>query len=580
MPSVSDSRVPTSWLAAGLLLLTLPNAVGVFVHPNFGEALLIFLYSVALILLPHALGAPLRGSLLVWLPTVLLVPAAAIYYGFTAYPVNAWALLVLTESNLDELASFAFPCLVILVTSPLAAWLGWHVFRHRIPAGTCLPSVVRLIVCLTVFLFPAIEFAKLGLGFGWMPSLARGEKMFPEGILIGTIKAGELRNKLVDRSGIQKDIEAMAPPPALGHQDVHVLVIGETCRYKNWSLHGYSRETSPKLAATPGLLDFTNVASGASYTAMSVPMILTGAPPGKHAEASGMPSVASYFRAAGYKVYWISTPNKHGLGDTTCSRYAQDAQESKFLSGLVDATGFGSFRTAFDSAIIPEIHDILAKGEPRVLIVCHTMGSHSNYADRYPQDFARYPADPSACPIARLKPVLDAKDKEVLQNAYDNSIAFTDTVLASVIQELAAIPDAAATFCFVPDHGENGADAPMLAFAHGTNTEEVLHVPMFMWMSSQYEKLQPEKAALLRTRTTAALSSFQIIHTLTDLAGITARGLDQNQSLCSSTYTEPQRKVVSKNGVTILDYDEMIASEHQRGGWHPINPRPAVAARQ
>ncbi|MCP5558316.1 MAG: phosphoethanolamine transferase [Verrucomicrobiaceae bacterium] len=548
--------------------------------PISGNALLIFVYGIALILLPHSLGAPLRGSLLVWLPTVLLVPAAALYYGFTAYPVNAWALLVLTETNADELASFAFPCLVILVISPVVTWLASHIFRRRIPAGASLPSLVRLIVCLTVFLFPAIEFAKLGLGFGWMPSLARGEKMFPEGLLIGAIKATELRNKLVDRSGVQKETNASPPPKASERRDVHVLVIGETCRYQNWSLHGYARETSPKLAATPGLLDFTNVASGASYTAMSVPMILTGATPGNHAGAAGMPSVASYFRAAGYKVYWLSTPNKHGLGDTTCSRYAQDAHESKFLSGLVDATGFGSFRTVFDSAIIPEIHDILAKGEPHVLIVCHTMGSHSNYADRYPQDFARYPADPTACPIARLKPVLAAEDKEVLQNAYDNSIAFTDNVLAGVIHELAAIPNAASTFCFVPDHGENGADASMMAFAHGTNTEDVLHVPMFMWMSPEYEKVEPRKATLLRSRTTVALSSFQIIHTLTDLAGITANGLDRDQSLCSSTYNEGPRKVVSKNGVTILDYDEIITSEHKRGGWHPLNPRPAVAARQ
>ena len=547
---------------------------------NRPEAMLIFCYSVALVLLPSSLGAPLRTSLLIWWPTILIVPIAALYYAYTAYPVNAWAMLVFFETNTDELASYAFPCILIALATPIVGLASWHVLWRRIPASAQLPRVTKLAVCLTVFLFPAIEFAKLGLDFGWKPSFARAEKMFPEGILIGAIKAQDLRAQLADRSVISRTLHAEVSAPHPDQRQIHLVVIGEACRYENWSLHGYARDTSPKLAAIPGLLDFTNVASGASYTAMSVPMILTGARPGKHEEASKMPSIASYFKAAGYKVYWLSTPNKHGLGDTTCSRYAQDANEAKFLSGLVDASGVGIDRTAFDSALIPEVQQILSKGEPRVLIVCHTMGSHSNYADRYPQSFARYPADPAACPIARLKPSLSAKDKIVMQNAYDNSIAFTDEVLAGLINELGKIPDAASTFSFVPDHGENGADAPMLAFAHGTNTVDVLHVPMFMWLSPAFERAEPQKSQRLRNHTTTPCSSFQLIHTITDLAGIRAQGLQPNQSLCSGEYDQQPRKTVSKNGVTILDYDVLAAEEAKRGGWSPLTRRHAVATRK
>lgn len=564
------------WFSVALLLIGLPNFVGVIAHPNRAEAAMHLVIAVSLILLPAALGASLRKTFLCWLPLMVFCPAAALYHLLTGYPVNAWTLLVLTETNSEELSSFAFHCALIVIATPLLAWAAWDVVTRRLASEMRIPGSLRMVIVATVMILPAVDISIAGFSHGWKPSVDRLGKIFPAGLVVHAVKLAELRGSKVDRGGLAATIQASQRDRPAG-REIHLLVIGETCRYANWSMHGYHRDTAPRLSATPGLVDFTDVASGAASTAVSVPMILTGAEPGEHSSALSRPSIATYFRAAGFKVYWLSVPNKHGLGDTVCSRFAEDADEARFLSGLVDATGFGSFRTAYDSAVVPEVRRIISRGEPRVLIICHTMGSHSNYADRYPPEFAKYPVPPGECPIARLKPVLTARDKEILQNAYDNSIAYTDTVLAELIQVLASASDAASSFCFVPDHGENGGETSVLPFAHGTNTADVLHVPMFMWVSGEYRKRFPEKAALLRQRHDAPASSFHVLHTIADLAGLEFSGFRADRSVASPAYRLSTRKVLSPNGAVVQHYEELMEAEQKRGGWRPLNPRSSGA---
>jgi lipid A ethanolaminephosphotransferase len=55
-----------------------------------------------------------------------------------------------------------------------------------------------------------------------------------------------------------------------GRHKLLVLVVGETARAMNFSLNGYERQTNPALARQ-GVLSFSNVSSGGTATAISVP---------------------------------------------------------------------------------------------------------------------------------------------------------------------------------------------------------------------------------------------------------------------------------------------------------------------
>ncbi|MBF3203126.1 sulfatase-like hydrolase/transferase, partial [Pseudomonas aeruginosa] len=62
-----------------------------------------------------------------------------------------------------------------------------------------------------------------------------------------------------------------------GHarKSLTVLVVGESARAQNFSLNGYARETNPRLKAEEGLINFSNVHSCGTETAVSVPCMFS-----------------------------------------------------------------------------------------------------------------------------------------------------------------------------------------------------------------------------------------------------------------------------------------------------------------
>ena len=56
---------------------------------------------------------------------------------------------------------------------------------------------------------------------------------------------------------------------------VTVIVVGETARAQNFSLNGYGRDTNPMLARESGLINFANVQSCGTATAVSVPCVFS-----------------------------------------------------------------------------------------------------------------------------------------------------------------------------------------------------------------------------------------------------------------------------------------------------------------
>src|SRR3546814_14594333 len=54
-----------------------------------------------------------------------------------------------------------------------------------------------------------------------------------------------------------------------------VFVLGETVRAQNWGLDGYLRQTTPQLAAMDDVINFPDVESCGTSTAVSVPCMFS-----------------------------------------------------------------------------------------------------------------------------------------------------------------------------------------------------------------------------------------------------------------------------------------------------------------
>lgn len=234
-----------------------------------------------------------------------------------------------------------------------------------------------------------------------------------------------------------------------------------------------------------------------------------------------------------------------GFLDSPITVYAREAAVLKFLN-------FSSYtyRTPYDEVLLPELERSLREGAPRKLVVLHTLGSHFNYGYRYPPDFERFRP---AMGDATGGSLHDSGASESLNNAYDNSILYTDHVLGEVIRMLASSASSNAAMLYVADHGENLFDQGCPFAGHAMATRENIQVAAFFWYSRGFAETFPEKIANLKSNKDKKLSGGDIFYTMLDLVDIRLPGEDLSRSLVSAQFMEKPRLVAGLN--SILDYD-------------------------
>lgn len=562
-------------LVMSVLFLSLPNLVAVFWPRLDRHHVENFWLGVGILLAPCLFSVSVRIGLRLWLPLAAFLPALLAYHLVTGEPAREWALVVLGETDLSELERFWAPAVLALLAAPVTvAFLWWFTGRH-IPQGHRLGWLSRSVVLVCLLVMPLGQIVFGGWGLGAQVAVKRLTTTFPANLPVSAWRAWDIRQDFAGRMAVGSRVEVKSVP--LGEREIHVLVLGEAARFDSLQIHGYARETTPLLAKTSGLLSFQDVVAPAPVTSLSIPLLLTPAGPEAVHDAASLPSVVSVFRQAGFHTAWYSTQRKHGMYDTAASIFARDADDARFLSGTF-APGNGRYPSAHDGALLQPLKELLASGHRRLFIVLHTMGSHQNYADRYPPEFNHFRAERQDIASRPFVRALSAEQREHIANAYDNSIRYMDWFLTQVI---AALEDAraASMMLYVSDYGQNRGDAETLPFAHGNLTPEVMHVPMLVWLSPEYRALRPERAMSLESHTGTPFTGSAIFHTMVDAAALECEALDPRLSAASAQFRPGPRWVRSLKGV-LVDYDKLptmmpaalpAAAMRNAAGNHPIH---------
>lgn len=322
--------------------------------------------------------------------------------------------------------------------------------------------------------------------------------------------------------------QASQQPPSTLPQTV-VLVIGESSRHDRWSLDGYSRDTNPLLSREANLVSLTDLVTGVSATRLSVPVIMSRKPARQSLQA-GFPesSLISAYRESGFKTWWLSNQMSYGKFDTPVSVYAEEADVHEFTN----LGSMGSNRN-FDEELFPAFTKAIQDPAPRKLIVLHTLGSHWNYSQRYPQSFDRW--QPSLFGVERPA-YTDLRLKAAINNSYDNSILYTDWFLSQVIgrlKEKAGSDSTITSMFYVADHGQTLYDGRCRLAFHGHNTQFEFHVPALAWYSDLYRQTHPAKVEQLLRHRNARLSTENVFHTMLDMADIHYPGEQPDRSVMS-----------------------------------------------
>ncbi len=316
--------------------------------------------------------------------------------------------------------------------------------------------------------------------------------------------------------------------------EIYVVVIGETSRRANWSLFGYSRDTTPRLdAIKDDLYLFKHVTSNATNTILSVPLTLTRATPATRDVARSEKSVITLLKQAGFETFWISNQERSDALFNPISQIALEADHVSFPQAMRPS------ESAFDANLLIRLDEELTRLpiNAKAVIFLHMEGSHFGYKQRYPDSFSLFRRGQGA---PRSLP-----DREMrLVDEYDNSVYYTDNNLRGIIDRLARCR-CKTGLIFFSDHGERLFDHGLTDsdFGHGfpTVSRQEVEVPFFVWLSSVYQTENPLLAARLKANEHATAELHNLFETIVDLTGIHYGNRSASLSLFSQVLHTPAR---------------------------------------
>ena len=305
-----------------------------------------------------------------------------------------------------------------------------------------------------------------------------------------------------------------------------VLVVGETARAENFSLNGYGKNTNPKLAQQD-ILNFSQVSSCGTATAVSVPCMFSGMPRKQYEErlASHREGLLDIAQRAGYQVTWID--NNSGCKGT-CDRVNQfkipEPLQQKWCKD----------KECFDDILIDSFKAYLATipqddNRPR-LIVLHQMGSHG------PAYYKRVPAQ-----FKVFKPTCDTNaiqgcSRDALLNSYDNTLLYTDYVLDSLIETLKNTTKYQTALWYLSDHGESTGESGM--YLHGAPyaiaPTQQTHIPMLMWFSTVWQHQAKQQIKCLAQQGRKELSQDNLFPTMLSLLDVKSKVIDPNNDMLAA----------------------------------------------
>lgn len=467
--------------------------LGAFSAQNGLTYVAIVVILLALLSLLLALLAP-RIALKPILTLLLAIAAGASYFmdNYGAI-IDRHALQSAFESDARESAEWLstamiWPALKIAVLPTLLLWFGVDIIKRPFAQATRRRlAFIAACAVLTV--------ALAALKFQPIASLARNHTELRD--LLNPLNTINATRAYLKKSGRQlptvmqpvgadvkrgpswaqaADLSSTTAPPK---PTLLVIVVGESMRASSFGLLSRAkdpsaRDTTPELAKLPIAL-FAQTDACGTNTATSVPCMFSnlGRKNYDEAQANSQENLLDIYQRAGFSVIWIDN-------NTGSKGVAQRVTEIDVAHRTDPA--FCVSDGCHDEILLPELEQHIAAMKDDSVLVLHMLGSHGPaYFQRHPKRFARFK------PICESVELQDCSS-ESLRNSYDNTILYSDFVLAELIKRLQQATSLQSALFFVSDHGESTGEHGFFLHGapHSISPTEQTHVPMFFWLSPEF----------------------------------------------------------------------------------------------
>ena len=455
--------------------------------------------------IPALLCARISRLWLILMTALLLIPAvlAGMHLFYYQATISQQSLFAILETNLSESLEFVVSqisvgsvlYLLILIGLPLMALRSALRIKPQNSRASYMASGVLIAAALILGLTGKLDrLAKDNIACQFVRSCAAYKTA-----------VDDLRAYLAKAAGLKAPgVESYRSSPV-----TLVVLIGESSSRHHWSLYGYHRNTTPKLSALKDeLLVFRDAISPFGRTTLSVAASLTC----KDVPGIGDIPLVTVFKQAGFETIWIS--NQSTVDDTNMIvRLVSGADRKIYLN----KGGDQAYARSYDEKILPALDEILTAPdapEKRVIFV-HTMGSHVNYGSRFPNEFDTFKSDGDIV----KKPWFSSKAVKYI-NDYDNSILYTDHIIASVIERMRSVPGGAVLF--YSDHGEEVFDTRRHHGHHNSLASRYyVDIPVTLWLSPSLQSSLPQKAQeLWQERQSSPFINSAAPYVMLDICGV------------------------------------------------------------
>lgn len=303
----------------------------------------------------------------------------------------------------------------------------------------------------------------------------------------------ELKNlraqKLSNLKGLSLNNELRDDP------GLYVLVIGESNNASRMSVFGAKNNTFPlldKRISNNEALIYKNVYSSWPQTVQALSYALTQANQYQNIDVVDAYSLIEIAKSLGFETYWLSNQRKFGMYETPITVIASTADHEIWTNGSSKMEG-----VYYDYELVKRFRKI--KNDKKTLVIVHLMGSHQKYDRRVPNEYKKF------------------KSEDNVIDAYDDTLLYTDYVVDSIYSEAKKNKNFRAMIYF-SDHGED----PYLMGGHDPEnvTIDMLHVPLVVYLSDSYARLQPLKTEKFKERQDAYFSNDLIFNLMISMLGI------------------------------------------------------------
>lgn len=310
-----------------------------------------------------------------------------------------------------------------------------------------------------------------------------------------------------------------------------IMAIGESaCRDYMSAFAKQPFETTPWESRmkedTEHFMFFKNAYSCAMQTVPSLERVLTERNQYNNKDFSDSCSIVDIARKAGYTIWWFSNQSYIGINDTSVTLVANTSDKATWVKKV------GGVQQ-FDTSLISFLDDV--DPTKNNLVVLHLKGSHFNYINRYPENYARenglHQGDDVEC--------------------YRNSIHFTDHVLQQFFEKATERLNLQAMVYF-SDHGgipDMRRSPRFLGF-------KMVRIPMWIYLSDEYQERHAAVTEALKAHRDAYFTNDLMYDLMCGLLDVESNRYDESQSLASTEYKYTRDTLLTYDGrIRIKDDD-------------------------